>query len=63
MNTKTVDLGSKGSFSIHPGGLHRALGVPEGQKIPAKKLQAALNSGSAHVRKMADLAKAFRGMK
>ncbi len=25
----------------HPGALHKELGVPEGQKIPAKKLAAA----------------------
>ena len=27
------------------GGLHRALGVPEGQKIPAKKVAAAAQKG------------------
>ena len=37
--TKNVDLGSKGSFDVHPGALHRALGVPQGEKIPAKDLQ------------------------
>jgi hypothetical protein len=28
----------------HPGALHRALGVPQGQKIPAKKLRKAAHS-------------------
>jgi hypothetical protein len=28
-----------------PGGLHRALGVPEGTKIPAKKVAKAANAG------------------
>jgi hypothetical protein len=28
----------------HPGALHKALGVPQGQKIPAKKLTKAANS-------------------
>ena len=31
----------------HPGALHRMLHVPEGQKIPAKKLHAAANKGGA----------------
>src|SRR5215471_4633725 len=30
----------------HPGALHRQLGVPQGQKIPAKKLAAAANSSN-----------------
>ena len=29
----------------HPGALHSELGVPQGQKIPAKKLQAAAQKG------------------
>lgn len=29
----------------HPGALHKQLGVPQGQKIPAKKLKAAANKG------------------
>ena len=29
----------------HPGALHRELGVPQGQKIPRKKLAAAANKG------------------
>jgi len=36
--TKTVDLWSKGSFKERPGALHRALHVPEGEKIPESKL-------------------------
>ena len=28
-----------------PGALHKQMGVPEGQKIPAKKLSAAANKG------------------
>lgn len=40
----------------HEGRLHRALGVPEGQPIPAAKLQAAKNSPSAAVRKEATFA-------
>ena len=29
----------------HPGALHKELGVPEGKKIPAKKLDAAAKKG------------------
>lgn len=41
---------------LRKGGLHRALGVAEGDKIPAEKLQAARNSKNEHVRKMAEFA-------
>ena len=47
----------------NPGGLHRALGIKEGEKIPSGMLTKALHSGNAHVRKMANLAKVFKGMK
>lgn len=29
----------------HPGALHKEMGVPQGQKIPAKKLSAAASKG------------------
>lgn len=41
---------------LNKGGLHRALGVPEGEKIPADKLAAAKRSNNEHVRKMAQFA-------
>lgn len=41
----------------HKGKLHKALGVPEGQKIPAGKLAAALSSKSESLRKQAQFAK------
>jgi hypothetical protein len=41
----------------HPGALHRELGVPAGQKIPASKLAAALKSSNPTVRKRAQFAK------
>lgn len=37
--TKRVNLGEKGSFNVHKGALYRALGVPEGEKIPDSKLE------------------------
>jgi len=43
----------------HKGKLHRDLGVPEGQPIPASKLAAALRSSSPSVRKEANFARNF----
>lgn len=42
----------------HPGGLHKALGVPMGQTIPPAKVAAAKNKGG-HVAQMANLASVF----
>ena len=59
--TKTVSLGSKGSFKEHPGALHRALGVPEGEKIPAAKLHSAEHSDDPEIRRDAIRAKTMKG--
>lgn len=59
---QTVDLGKKGSFTIRKGALHRALGVPEDETIPASKLAAASHSKSASVRRMAASAKGLKAM-
>jgi hypothetical protein len=48
---------------LNRGGLHRALGVPEGETIPEKKLEAARNSKSDHVRAMANFAHTMSGFK
>ncbi len=45
------------------GGLHKALSVPEGTKIPSKKLDAAAHSDNEHIRKMASFAKTLKGFK
>lgn len=45
------------------GALHRALHVPEGEKIPAKKLEKASHSDSPKLRKEADLAKTLKKLK
>lgn len=45
------------------GKLHRALGVPEGTKIPAKKLAAGAKSKSPTVRKEVTLAKTLKSFK
>ena len=39
------------------GALHRALGVPQGEKIPASKLEKAEHSNNPTIRKEANLAK------
>lgn len=46
----------------HPGALHRSLGVPEGEKIPAAKLAAAAHSSNPTTRRRAALAKTLKGM-
>lgn len=46
-----------------PGALHRALGVPEGKKIPAKKLAVAAKSKSPLMKKRVALAKTLKGFK
>lgn len=44
-----------------PGALHKQLGVPQGEKIPAKKLNAVAEKGGKLGRR-ATLAKTLRGM-
>lgn len=46
----------------HPGALHRRLHVPEGEKIPAKKMAEAAHSSNPTERKEAALAKTLKGM-
>lgn len=45
-----------------PGALHRHLGVPEGEKIPAEKLESARNSKNPTIRREAALAYTLSGM-
>jgi hypothetical protein len=47
----------------HKGALHKELGVPEGKKIPAKKLQKAEHSKNPTERKRAVLAKTLAGLR
>lgn len=42
------------------GALHKDLGVPQGKKIPEKKLEKASNSSNKTVAKRANLAKTLR---
>ena len=50
-----------GSAIKHPGALHRELGVPEGEKIPEKKLEKAEHSDNPTLRRRANLAKTMKG--
>ena len=45
------------AFKNNKGGLHKALNVPKGDKIPKDKLDKAVNSKDKHVKKMAQLVK------
>lgn len=45
------------------GKLHRKLGVPEGKKIPASKLDKAEHSKNPTIKKEASLAKTLKGFK
>lgn len=47
----------------NPGALHRDLGVPQGQKIPESKIDAAARSNNPTLRKRANLAKTLKGFK
>lgn len=49
------------SAHIRKGALHRQLGVPEGQPIPAKKLAKAAHSDNPTLRRRAALAKTLKG--
>lgn len=60
---KTVDLGEKGSWTSHPGRLHRELGVPQGEKLGGVRIEAALSSKDAQTRRDARAAKGYAGMR
>jgi hypothetical protein len=59
---KRVDLGEK-SFTEHPGALHEALGIPLGEPIGQKRIDAAEKSNSPRIRRMAVSAKGLTHMK
>lgn len=46
----------------HPGALHKELGVPQGKKIPEKKLEKAAKAGGK-LGQRARLAETLKGMK
>ena len=51
-----------GKATKNKGALHRALGVPEGEKIPADKMAKAEHSDSPLMRKRAALANTLKGL-
>ena len=48
---------------LHRGGLHRALGIKEGEKIPADKVEKATHSSNSHIAHMARFAQTLSGFK
>ena len=47
----------------HPGALHKELHVPEGKKIPEKKLERAEASKNPKIARQARLAETLKGLK
>jgi hypothetical protein len=58
-------MAKKHTPNFHPGGekgkLHREMGIPEGQKIPAARLEAATHSPNPEKRRDAIRAKTMKG--
>lgn len=50
---------SRVAASTHEGGLHESLGIPEGQKIGAKRIEEATHSSDPKTRRQANLAKTY----
>lgn len=48
---------------LRKGGLHKALGISEGEPIPTERLEAATRSKNSHVQHMANFAKTMKGFK
>ena len=63
LKSKKVVLGSAGSWTSHPGRLHRELGVPQGEKLGTARIDAALDSKDAQTRRDARSAKGYAGMR
>lgn len=51
------------AVSKHPGKLHRDLGIPQGEKIPAKKLAKAEHSKNPTIRREANLARTLKRLR
>lgn len=47
----------------HPGKLHRELGVPQGEKIPAKKMAKAAKSKNPTIKKEVALDRTLKGLR
>ena len=51
------------AMHMKKGALHKEMGIPEGKKIPEKKLEKAEKSKSPLLAKRAKLAKTLRGLR
>jgi len=60
--TQTVSLGKKGSFKVKKGALHRALGVPQDEKIGQARIKTALHSKNPQTRREAASAEGLTHM-
>jgi hypothetical protein len=58
-----VKLGKKGSFKIKKGALHRALGIPQGEKIGETRIRKAEKSKNPETRREARSAEGLTHMK
>jgi hypothetical protein len=58
-----VNLGKKGSFNVRKGALHRALGIPEGEKIGQSRIKKAERSKNPETRREAASAEGLTHMK
>lgn len=61
MKTKRFTKAHPAVKPSHKGRLHRALGIPEGEKIPISRIHAAERSSDAAVAKEARYAETMRG--
>lgn len=61
--TKRVDLGSAGSYTSHPGRLHKELGISQGGKIGVTRERAALKSTNQQTRRDARAALGYAAMR
>jgi hypothetical protein len=57
-----VSLGNKGTFEVHKGGLHEALGIPQDKKLTAAEKESKPGDNE-HVKRMKASAKGFAAMK
>jgi hypothetical protein len=60
--TETVSLGKKGAFKVRKGALHRALGVPQGEKLGQARIKSALHSNNPETRREAASAEGLTHM-
>lgn len=63
VKVEKVNLGKKGSFNVRKGALHRALGIPEKEKIGETRIRKAERSKNPEVRAEAHSAEGLTHMK